>query len=216
MHLRIGLEARRLEAGLDHPQAAERKDRPLERLVGLQSDDHLVVAVDIARLVRQHRRRRLCIDGKHAFLPLVLEVGLKLGPDRLGALRRPRQEFLVAGVGRDVANDEIADIDGVAPIPRLEVSPAAFVLRAVRKCGGFHGISPSARFICWLCVGYIGYQRHQAILAPVALPSVRPRGNAAACCVTISSSSVATTSSATRKWRQPGISPRSAMPPAWP
>ncbi len=153
MHLRIGFDARRLEAGLDHPQAAERKNRPLERFVGLQSDDHLVVAVDISRLVRQHRRRRFCINGKHASLPLVLEEGLELGPDCLGALRRPRQEFLIAGVGRDVANYEVADIDGVAPIPRLEVSPAAFVLRAVRKCGGFHGISPSARFICWLCVG---------------------------------------------------------------
>jgi hypothetical protein len=125
--------------------------------------------------VGQHRRRCFCINGKHASLPLVLEEGLELGPDCLGALRRPRQEFLIAGVGRDIANYEVTDIDGVAPIPRLEVSPAAFVLRAVRKCGGFHGISPSARFICWLCVGTSGFNVI-TILAPVAFPSVRPRG----------------------------------------
>jgi hypothetical protein len=173
MHLRIGFDARRLEAGLDHPQTAERKDRPLERFVGLQSDDHFVVAVDISCLVRQHRRRRFCINGKYASLPFVLEEGLELGPDCLGALRRPRQEFLVTVVGRDVANYKIADIDGVAPIPRLEVSPAALVRRAVRKCGGFHGISPSARFICWLCVGASAINVIKPFLRLLPSPSVR-------------------------------------------
>ena len=87
IHLGIGFKAGGLETGFDHPQSAIRKDRPLEWLIGLQPDDHLVVAVDIAGLVRQQGRGRLRIDRQHALLPLLLEVGLELLPDRLGALR---------------------------------------------------------------------------------------------------------------------------------
>ena len=50
MDLRIGLEAGRLQSSLDHPQSAIWEDRALERLIGLQSDDDFVVAVDIAGL----------------------------------------------------------------------------------------------------------------------------------------------------------------------
>ena len=96
MDLRIGLEAGGLQTRLDHAQAAEGKDGPLERLVGLQSDDDLVVAIDVAGLVRQQRRGRLRVDGEHAFLSLVLEIGLQLGPDRLGAFGRPGEKFLIA------------------------------------------------------------------------------------------------------------------------
>ena len=73
VHLRIGLEAGGLQARLDHAQAAIREDRALERLVGLQADDDLVVAVDVAGLVREQRRWRLRIDGEHALLPLLLK-----------------------------------------------------------------------------------------------------------------------------------------------
>ena len=89
MDLRVGLKPGGLQAGLDHAQAAVRKDGALERLVGLQADDDLVVAVDVAGLVRQQRRRGLGVDGENAFLPLVLEIGLELGPDRLGSARGP-------------------------------------------------------------------------------------------------------------------------------
>ena len=49
VHCRIRLEAGGLQARLDHPQPAVREDRPLERLIGLKSDDDFVVAIDIAR-----------------------------------------------------------------------------------------------------------------------------------------------------------------------
>ena len=68
--------------------------------IGLQADDDLVVAVDIAGLVRQQRRGRLRIDGQHALLLLLLEIGLQLVPDRLGARGRRRQELFVAVIGR--------------------------------------------------------------------------------------------------------------------
>ena len=86
MDLRIGFEACRLQARFDHAQAAVREDRALERLVGLQADDDLVVAVDIAGLVREQCRWSFRVDGKNALLPLLLEIGLQLGPHRLGAL----------------------------------------------------------------------------------------------------------------------------------
>jgi hypothetical protein len=76
MHVGIGHEARSLETGLHHAQAAEREDRPLERRVGLQPDDHLVVAVDPPRRMRQHRRGMGGVDVEHALLALRLEVRL--------------------------------------------------------------------------------------------------------------------------------------------
>src|SRR5262245_49908103 len=96
VHLRVGLETGRFQPGLDHAQAAERKDGALERLVGLQPDDHLVVAIDIAGLVRQHGRRMLGIDRGDSLLLLFPKVGLKLGPYRLGALGRSGEALLVA------------------------------------------------------------------------------------------------------------------------
>ena len=83
--LRIRLEASRLQSRLDHAQAAEWKNGSLERLVGLQPDDHFVVAVDIARFMRKHRRRRFRVDGKDALFPLFLEIGLQFRPDRFGS-----------------------------------------------------------------------------------------------------------------------------------
>ena len=132
VHLRIGVEACGLEAGLNHPQSAEREDRPLERLVGLQADDHLVVAVDVAGLVRQQRRRRLGIDGEHALLALVLEIRLQLGPYSLGAFGRAREKLLVTGIGRGVADDEIPNVDRGAPRARLEPAPALRAIAGVR------------------------------------------------------------------------------------
>ena len=66
VHLRIGLEARGLQAVLHHPESTIREDRALEGLIGLQSDDHLVVVIDITGFVRQEVRGRFRIDREHA------------------------------------------------------------------------------------------------------------------------------------------------------
>ena len=71
--LRIGLEAGGLEARLDHAQAAVRENRALEWLIGLQADNDLVVAIDVAGLVREHGRRCFCVDGQNACLLLSLK-----------------------------------------------------------------------------------------------------------------------------------------------
>jgi hypothetical protein len=47
--VRVGLVAMRLEGVGDHPETAVRHDRPLQRCLGLQSDDDLVLTVDVAR-----------------------------------------------------------------------------------------------------------------------------------------------------------------------
>lgn len=83
---RIGFEASRLEPRLDHAQAAVRKDRPLERRVGLPTDDHFVFAINIARVMGKEIRWRFCVDVEHALLALGFEIRLQLGPDRLRAV----------------------------------------------------------------------------------------------------------------------------------
>jgi hypothetical protein len=86
MNIRVGFKAGRLETGLDHTQPAERKNGAFERLVGLQPDNHLILFVDIAGLMRQHGCWRLRIDGEHALFLFVAEIRLQFFPDRLGPL----------------------------------------------------------------------------------------------------------------------------------
>ena len=96
--LRVRLEPRRFQASFDHAQTAERKNRALERLIGLKADDHLVLAIDISGLMREQRRRRFRIDSEHAFLLFFLEIGLELLPDRLCAFGRAYEKCLIARV----------------------------------------------------------------------------------------------------------------------
>jgi hypothetical protein len=105
------LEPRPFQASFDHAQSSERKNRALERLVGLQADDHLVIAIDISGLMREQRRRRLRIDGEHAFFLFLLEIGLQVLPDRLCAFGRACEKALIACIRRNIADDEIAHRD---------------------------------------------------------------------------------------------------------
>jgi hypothetical protein len=67
-----------------------------------------VITVDIAGLVRQQRRRRFGIDREYAFLSFLFEIGLEFFPNRLCAFGGPYEKFLIAGVRRNIADDEIA------------------------------------------------------------------------------------------------------------
>jgi hypothetical protein len=83
--LGVRLESRGLQACLHHAQAAVREDRPLKWLISLQADDDLVVPVDVAGFMRQQGRGVCSVNGEHAFLSLVGEIGLQLCPYGLGA-----------------------------------------------------------------------------------------------------------------------------------
>ena len=143
VHLRVGRKAGRLQPGLDHAQSAVRKDGALERFVGLQPDDHLVVLVDIAGLVSQHGRWVARIDGKHALFSFLFEIGLQFLPDGAGPLGRPFQEFFIAGIWSDIAGDKVANIDRLAPTAALEVTPRLLNFRGLgdSRCA-FHRTSP--------------------------------------------------------------------------
>jgi hypothetical protein len=72
VHSGIRLEARCLQACLDHAQTSEWEDRPLEGLVRLKTYDDFLVAIDIAGLMGQQRRGSFCIDRQHPFLSFFL------------------------------------------------------------------------------------------------------------------------------------------------
>ena len=112
--LRIGFKAKGLQGGFDHPVAPVRHDRPLERRIGLQADDDLIVLVDVARLVRGDRAWNLR-HVEDAFLALLDEQVAQLLPDSQGALGRPGEEAFVAVVRRIVLLNELADIDFLRP-----------------------------------------------------------------------------------------------------
>src|SRR5262249_21436483 len=127
-----------------------RKDRAFERLISLQAYDYLVIAIDVARLVRQHCRGSFCVDREHALFPLFLEIGLQLGPYRFCFGGRRGQKFLAAGIGRDVTNDKIAGADWGLPVAGLEAPPwvlVALCLSCFFEGAAFHGDSPCLALI---------------------------------------------------------------------
>src|SRR5439155_4332453 len=82
----IDRKAGGLEAALDHPEAAIRHDRTAERFVGLQADDHPVLAIHVARRMRGDRRGYSGVDVEHAPLCFSGEVGHKSGEHCLSAV----------------------------------------------------------------------------------------------------------------------------------
>ena len=108
---------------LDHPPAAVRHDRPLQRRIGLQTDDDLVGGVDVAGSVRGDGGRGAGVDVVDALLPLGREHRRQSLPQRGGALGRPGQEAGVTGVRRVVALEEVADVDRVPPRTGGEAVP---------------------------------------------------------------------------------------------
>ena len=78
-----------------HAQAAIRHDGAAERRVGLQTDDDLVVAIDVTGRVRGQRGWRFDIDVQNSFSDFLFEVRLQLGPDSFCALAGSREKRLV-------------------------------------------------------------------------------------------------------------------------
>src|SRR5215470_16555631 len=76
---RIGLDAVSFQTRLNNAPAAEGHDRALQRRIGLQAHDDLVIAVDVAGFVRENSGWRLR-NGEHAFLALLFEERRKLLP----------------------------------------------------------------------------------------------------------------------------------------
>jgi len=121
----IGGVAVCLQRAEHHAQAAVGHDRPLERRLGLQADDDLVLLVDVAGRVGGDRAGSLR-DVEDALPPLLHEEVGQNAPDP----RRPggdgRQERPVAVVGRVVHLDEGADVDLPLPEQPLESFPGRF------------------------------------------------------------------------------------------
>src|SRR5215471_9640579 len=93
----------------------------------------------------------LCIDREHTLLSFVREVGLQFRPHGFCALRRPREELFVTSVGRDIADDEIANVDGILPIPGSKAPPAISGIRFLLKSRArIHGRLPSQSCVDWL------------------------------------------------------------------
>jgi hypothetical protein len=148
-----------LEAVLDHPPAAVGHDRPLERRVGLQADDELLLAVDVARGVRGDRRRGAGVHVVDALLPLLREHRRQFPPDAECALGRAGEEGRVALVRGVVLLDEPARVDGVAP-PRSDETPPRVELGGVG---------------CWVYLTF--YEGHDSLSVGFTLhPSHRRSG----------------------------------------
>ncbi len=115
--------AKGVQAVLDHPEAAVRHDRALQRRVGLEADDDFGVAVDVARRVRGDRRGAVGGGVEDALGALDLEEFGELGPDSQGAGGRSGEEGVIPEVGGIVRLDEAAYVDALHPFARHEILP---------------------------------------------------------------------------------------------
>ena len=105
----------------DDVDASEGLDGALEELVGLQTHNQLVLAVDVSGLVRGDGRYGLVVERADAVVAaLLLQGGQAEFPDASGAWRRSFEEGCIALIGGDVAADEVRDVDFFAPKPVVE------------------------------------------------------------------------------------------------
>ena len=156
---RIGLLARLPDRGLDHAPAAAGHHGALERHVGLEADDHVVVLADVPGGEGVDVGGGLGVDVVDAPPALLREVGaLEVIPEPEGLLCGAGEEGGVAGVGGVVAQDEVAHVDRL--LPRAGGEPRPGVARGGLGGGtvggrGAHDGScsrrgPAARVPSWM------------------------------------------------------------------
>ena len=121
----VGLEAGLADRGLDHAPPAVGHHRALERGVGLQADDDVVVGADVSGGEGVHVAGDVGLDVVDAALALdAQELALQRLPDVQRLLGRAREEARVAGVRGEVGEDEVAHVDDVLPGAALEPLPS--------------------------------------------------------------------------------------------
>ena len=104
-----------------------------KRSVGLQADDDLVFAIDVAGRMRGDGARNLR-DVEHAFPALLDKELVQACPELLRTFGGRREERFVAVVGLVVLLDEVANVDLLLPETGLEAVPGrAIPFRGLRR-----------------------------------------------------------------------------------
>ena len=113
----------------DHAHAAERIACTLERLIGLQADDNLVVLVEIARAEGRDGDNGLGVDiTDTALFALLREQCIELLTQRSRACGSRSQKSAVTIIRGVILLDKVADIDLVFPVAAIKVVPCVHVL----------------------------------------------------------------------------------------
>ena len=113
----------------DHTHAAERIACTLKRLIGLQTDNYLVVLVEIARAERRDGDNGLGVDIAYtALFTLLREQCVELLTQRSRACGSRSQKSAVTIIRGVILLDKIADIDLVFPVAAIKVVPCVHVL----------------------------------------------------------------------------------------
>ena len=128
LHLGVVFLAGLVDGGLDHAPAAVRHHCALERGVGLQADDHVVVLANVTGLEGVDVSRGIGVNVEDAHLALFGKVlFLKGVPDPHGLFGGTRQERGIALVRRVVQLDEVAHVDFIAPVTLDKTFPGFLV-----------------------------------------------------------------------------------------
>ncbi|MNN12688.1 hypothetical protein D3C81_1256880 [compost metagenome] len=111
-------------SGNNHPDAAVRTDRALERRGALHTNDLFFVFVKVSRSMGSNGRRRVNVNIQYAAsFSFFLGQARYDFPQGLRVSRSAFQERFVTDVRRDVRIDEILGIHLIHPFARFEASP---------------------------------------------------------------------------------------------
>ena len=130
LNFRIDLVAVFFERLGGHADAAKRHHRPLQRLVGLQTDNLFAFLINIAGRMRGDIADDVGIGIDDATLGDFLLVELKhLIPDIHRALGRRGEERTVTEIRRVIAVNEVANVDFLRPESALKALPGVLAHR---------------------------------------------------------------------------------------
>ena len=171
LHLGVVFLAGLVDGGLDHAPAAVGHHCALERSVGLETDDHVVVLADVTGLEGVDVGRGVGVNVEDAHLALFGEVLFLEGvPDPHGLFSGASQERGVALIRGVVQLDEVADVDLIAPVTLDKTFPGFLV------CCRHSSSSRIFRFPVGTVVGSIAPSvRRIPALGSIVLRSMRTR-----------------------------------------
>ena len=149
LNLRVDLVAVLFQRLRRHADAAERHHCALQGLVRLQADDLFQLLVDVAGSMRGDVADDMRVGVNHAALVEFLLVQIQnLIPDIQRALGGRCQEGLIAEIRREVAVNEVADVDFLGPVTGFETFPGVFTHRSGIGSGHLVGYRDDFCFAC--------------------------------------------------------------------
>ena len=112
-----------IKTGFNHANTGKRHDGAFERLIGLQTDNQLLILQDITRAIGGDAGADVGADIQYAVGAFLFKQRDQCVPDCVRALGRALQKRGITMIGGDVIKDKSPYINRFLPIPRMKTFP---------------------------------------------------------------------------------------------